>query len=68
MPVVPLALHNLWGSYFSRVEAAGRWRGRSAAACSAASGWSAGEPVRAGRASRPAELRERVAGLLAAPA
>jgi hypothetical protein len=39
-PVIPMALTNLWGSYFSRVERrASRWPwcGRSAGACSA--GW-----------------------------
>ena len=65
MPVIPMALQNLWGSFFSRVGRARRWRGRSGAACSAASALVAGEPVPAS-AVTPAGLRERVGRLLAA--
>ena len=35
-PVIPMALTNLWGSYFSRIERGAPWCGRFAAACSAA--------------------------------
>jgi 1-acyl-sn-glycerol-3-phosphate acyltransferase len=66
VPVIPLALHNLWGSYFSR--AAGR-----AMAEPFRRGFfsrvvlSAGEPV-APAAVTPADLQRRVAALLAEPA
>ncbi len=63
VPVVPLALQNLWGSFFSRVE-----RGRAMVKPFRRGFWSpvglhAGAPV-AGAAVSPALLRERVAGLL----
>ncbi len=65
VPVVPLALHNLWGSYFSRIEG-GRamvrplrrgLRNRVALV--------AGEPMAPAQVT-PQALRERVLGLLAA--
>ena len=64
VPVVPLALQNLWGSFFSRVERQGDDAGRSGAACSAASASSPATRCRR-RAVTPAALRERVAALLA---
>ena len=43
VPVVPVALQNLWGSCFSRIErAAARCCGRCGAACSARSAWPPG--------------------------
>ena len=64
VPVVPLALHNLWGSYFSRVE------GGTAMVKSFRRGLFSPVGLVAGPALPPAEvspavLRERVAGLLA---
>jgi 1-acyl-sn-glycerol-3-phosphate acyltransferase len=64
VPVVPMALSNLWGSYFSRVE------GGSAMVRPFRRGWfsrvglDVGPPVAAAEVS-PALLRERVAALLA---
>jgi 1-acyl-sn-glycerol-3-phosphate acyltransferase len=62
-PVVPMALTNLWGSFFSRVE------GRAMAKPFRRGFWSrvgleVGEPMPAS-AAQPAALRERVAALLA---
>ena len=64
VPVVPLALHNLWGSYFSRVE------GGTAMVKPFRRGLFSPVGLVAGPALPPAEvspavLRERVAGLLA---
>ncbi|MBT9500842.1 MAG: MFS transporter [Burkholderiaceae bacterium] len=64
VPVVPLALQNLWGSYFSRVH-----EGQAMVRPFRRGVWSrvglvAGTPVEA-TAVTPAGLRERVAGLLA---
>src|SRR3990167_144164 len=65
--VIPMALTNLWGSYFSRVELAG---GEPTAMVKpfrrgvfSRVGLNVGEPVRA-EAVTPESLRERVAGLL----
>jgi len=65
VPVVPLALQNLWGSYFSRVE------GGSAMVKPFRRGLFSEVGLVAGPAVQPAEvtpslLRERVAGLLTA--
>jgi 1-acyl-sn-glycerol-3-phosphate acyltransferase len=66
--VIPMALTNLWGSYFSRVELAG---GEPTAMVKPFRrglfnrvGLNVGEPVQA-EAATPEGLRERVAGLLA---
>jgi len=64
VPVVPLALQNLWGSYFSRVH-----EGQAMVRPFRRGVWSrvglvAGEPLDAAVVT-PAGLRERVAGLLA---
>ena len=66
VPVVPLALQNLWGSYFSRVEQGTAMvrpfrRGRFSRV-----GLAAG-PALPAQAVSPQGLRERVAGLLAQP-
>ncbi len=63
VPVVPLALRNLWGSYFSRIEG-----GRAMVRPFRRGGFSrvglaAGEPL-APAAVTPERLRERVQGLL----
>ncbi len=65
VPVVPLALQNLWGSYFSRIE------GGTAMAKPFRRGLFSPVGLVAGPALQPAQvtpaaLRERVAGLLAA--
>ena len=64
VPVIPMALTNLWGSYFSRIEPAGAmvrpfrrgWFNRV--------GLNVGAPMAASEV-QPEVLRERVAGLLA---
>ena len=66
VPVIPLALHNLWGSFFSRAD------GRAMAQPFRRGLFnrvvlSAGEPVAPAEVT-PAELQRRVAGLLAQPA
>ncbi|MCK6434896.1 MAG: glycerol acyltransferase, partial [Aquabacterium sp.] len=65
VPVVPVALQNLWGSYFSRVE-----NGTAMVRPFRRGLWSpvglvAGEAVPPSQAS-PERLRDRVATLLAA--
>jgi 1-acyl-sn-glycerol-3-phosphate acyltransferase len=64
VPVVPLALQNLWGSFFSRRDGAAMTRPFRRGFFSRV-GLVAGEPVAAASAS-PAGLRERVGALLAA--
>mgnify|MGYP003575094260 CR=1 FL=1 len=66
VPVVPMALQNLWGSFFSRIE-----RGSAMVRPFRRGFWSrvglvVGEPVPAAQVS-PALLRDRVAALLAGP-
>lgn len=63
VPVVPLALQNLWGSFFSRVEGGAMSRPFRRGFFSRV-GLVAGTPVPAAQVS-PALLRERVSGLLA---
>jgi 1-acyl-sn-glycerol-3-phosphate acyltransferase len=65
VPVVPMALTNLWGSFFSRIE-----RGRAMVrpfrrGPFSTVGLEVGEPMPAADAS-PERLRERVAALLGA--
>jgi len=65
VPVIPLALHNLWGSFFSRAD------GRAMAKPFRRGLFNrvvlaAGEPVAAAEVT-PAELQRRVAALLARP-
>ena len=64
VPVVPLALQNLWGSFFSRRDGAAMTRPFRRGLFNRV-GLVAGEPVAAASAS-PAGLRERVGALLAA--
>ena len=66
VPVVPLALHNLWGSFFSRVDGRAMTRPFRRGLFNRV-GLSAGEPVAPAEVT-PAELQRRVAGLLAQPA
>ena len=63
VPVVPLALQNLWGSFFSRRDGAAMTKPFRRGFFSRV-GLVAGEPVAAANAS-PAGLRDRVGALLA---
>jgi len=63
VPVVPLALQNMWGSYFSRVDGDAMSRPFRRGLCSRV-GLVAGAPVPPAQVS-PAGLRERVVALLA---
>ena len=63
VPVVPLALQNLWGSFFSRIDGAAMTKPFRRGLFSPV-GLVAGEPLPAARVS-PAVLRERVGALLA---
>jgi 1-acyl-sn-glycerol-3-phosphate acyltransferase len=65
VPVVPMALHNLWGSFFSRIGGAAMTKPFRRGLFSRV-GLAVGAPIAAAEVS-PALLRERVAGLLAAP-
>jgi 1-acyl-sn-glycerol-3-phosphate acyltransferase len=63
VPVVPIALHNLWGSFFSRIE------GGRAMVRPLRRGWFTRVSLRAGAAEpaasvTPERLHARVAGLL----
>jgi 1-acyl-sn-glycerol-3-phosphate acyltransferase len=66
VPVVPLALHNLWGSFFSRAEGRAMARPFRRGLFNRVV-LSAGEAVAPAEVT-PAELQRRVAGLLAQPA
>lgn len=66
MPVVPMALQNLWGSYFSRVEQGQAMVRPFRRGFYSRVGLVAGQPI-AGRDVTPELLRERVATLLAVP-
>ena len=63
MPVVPLALQNLWGSFFSRVDGKAMSRPFRRGLFNRVD-LVAGPPI-AASAVTPAALRERVAALLA---
>ena len=63
VPVVPIALQNLWGSFFSRVEGKAMSRPFRRGVFSRV-GLVAGEPIAAAAVS-PAALRDRVGRLLA---
>jgi hypothetical protein len=65
VPVVPLALHNLWGSYFSRIEDGVAMRKPFRRGLLTPVGLVAGPALPAASVT-PALLRERVAGLLQA--
>ena len=65
VPVVPMALTNLWGSYFSRIEQGGAMVRPFRRGLFNRVGLNVGTPVAAAEA-QPELLRERVARLLAA--
>jgi 1-acyl-sn-glycerol-3-phosphate acyltransferase len=65
VPVVALALHNLWGSFFSRVEGGRAMRRPFRRGLFSPVGLSAA-PALPATAVTPEGLRERVAGMLAA--
>ena len=62
VPVVPLALQNMWGSYFSRIDGDAMSKPFRRGLCSRI-GLVAGTPVPAAQVS-PAGLRDRVGALL----
>ena len=64
VPVVPLALHNLWGSYFSRIEGGTAMKRPLRRGLFSRVALVAG-PALPAAAVTPAGLRDRVAGLLA---
>jgi 1-acyl-sn-glycerol-3-phosphate acyltransferase len=64
VPVVPMALTNLWGSFFSRVEQGGAMVRPFRRGAFSRVGLNVGASL-AGAEVQPALLRERVAGLLA---
>ncbi len=64
VPVVPLALHNLWGSFFSRIEGGAAMVKPFRRGMFSAVGLTAGEALPAATVT-PEALRERVQGLLA---
>ena len=64
-PVVPMALTNLWGSFFSRIEQGGAMVRPFRCGMFNRVGLNVGAPVAPAQVT-PAGLRERVAGLLAA--
>jgi 1-acyl-sn-glycerol-3-phosphate acyltransferase len=63
-PVIPMALTNLWGSYFSRIEKDGAMVRPFRRGMFNRVGLNVGEPM-AAREVQPESLRERVAALLA---
>ena len=63
-PVIPMALTNLWGSYFSRIEQGGAMVRPFRRGLYSRVGLNVGEPMEPS-AVQPALLRERVAKLLA---
>ena len=65
VPVIPMALTNLWGSYFSRIEQGGAMVRPFRRGLFNRVGLNVGTPVAAAEA-QPELLRERVARLLAA--
>jgi 1-acyl-sn-glycerol-3-phosphate acyltransferase len=65
VPVVPLALQNLWGSYFSRIESGTAMVKPFRRGVFSRVGLVAGEPL-APAGVTPTLLRDRVQGLLAA--
>ena len=65
VPVVPLALQNLWGSFFSRIEGGTAMVRPFRRGLFSRVGLVAGPALAAAEVS-PGVLRERVAGLLAA--
>ncbi|MRD48742.1 MFS transporter [Caenimonas koreensis DSM 17982] len=64
VPVIPMALTNLWGSYFSRIEKGGAMVRPFRRGAFSRVGLNVGTPVPAAQV-QPALLRERVAQLMA---
>ncbi|WP_255593629.1 MFS transporter [Acidovorax sp. sic0104] len=64
-PVIPMALTNLWGSYFSRIEKGGAMVRPFRRGFYSRVGLNVGQPVSASQV-QPADLRSRVAALLQA--
>ena len=64
VPVIPMALTNLWGSYFSRIEQGGAMVRPFRRGLFNRVGLNVGAPLAAAEV-RPEPLRARVAGLLA---
>jgi len=64
VPVIPMALTNLWGSYFSRIEKGGAMVRPFRRGWFNKVGLNVGAPMAASEV-QPEVLRERVAGLLA---
>ncbi|MDO5086854.1 MAG: 1-acyl-sn-glycerol-3-phosphate acyltransferase, partial [Comamonadaceae bacterium] len=64
VPVVPMALTNLWGSFFSRIEQGGAMVRPFRRGVFNRVGLNVGAPLRGGEVS-PEALQARVAGLLA---
>ncbi len=64
VPVIPLALQNLWGSYFSRAEGGVAMSKPFRRGVFSPVGLIAGQPLAPAEVT-PAVLRERVAALLA---
>ena len=64
VPVIPMALTNLWGSYFSRIEQGGAMVRPFRRGLFNRVGLNVGEAVPMGQVT-PEGLREKVAGLLA---
>ena len=62
-PVVPMALTNLWGSFFSRIEQGGAMVRPFRRGIWNRVGLNVGAPVAAAQVT-PEGLRERVAGLM----
>ncbi|MBK9575023.1 MAG: MFS transporter [Rhodoferax sp.] len=65
VPVIPMALTNLWGSYFSRVERGGAMVRPFRRGMFSRVGLNVGEAVRSGQV-QPEQLRHQVGALLAA--
>ena len=65
VPVIPMALTNLWGSYFSRIEQGGAMVRPFRRGAFSRVGLNVGAPL-PGHGLTPEQLRERVALLLAA--
>jgi len=63
VPVIPMALTNLWGSYFSRVEKNGAMVRPFRRGAFSSVGLNVGAPLSAGQV-QPEALRARVAGLM----
>jgi hypothetical protein len=66
VPVIPMALTNLWGSYFSRIEKGGAMARPFRRGWFSSVGLNVGAPMAAGEVQLEV-LRERVGELLSTP-